>query len=242
MHNFVSQLNGQLEYQLQSMGKTITTYLLEGTPKGIQSIQISNRTIMAYIIPRSEIKKCHELEELHTPCLYILFGEDNEGKSKAYIGQAENFLERIIDHNRKKDFWDRAMVFVSQAGTINKGEVLYLEYLAIEQAKKADQYLLDENKQNPKAPTLQRHLKDSMEEFFEDVKFLAEFLGYFLFKVVDVEAEVKELFFLRNRGANLKGFYDENGFTVLKGSLLPKDSVPSLGNLIVKRKQFIQNN
>ncbi len=45
------------------MGKTITTHFLEGTPKGIQSVQISNKTIMGFVIPYAEIKKMQAFTE-----------------------------------------------------------------------------------------------------------------------------------------------------------------------------------
>ena len=210
------------------MGKTITTHFLEGTPKGIQSIQVSNKTIMAYIIPRAELKKCSTLTELRSPSLYVLFGEDIDNKSKAYIGESDNFLERVIDHNRKKEFWDKALVFTSMAGTLNKADIMYLEYVSLALAKDISNYDLSENKQNPKKPTLQRHSIDTMNDFFEDVKFITEFVGYPIFRVI--EKESVELFFTNSRKTNAKGFYDENGFTVLKGSKIAKDVVPSYNN------------
>lgn len=37
------------------MGKTITTYLIDGTPKGVQTVVISNRTLIVYNIPRTRL-------------------------------------------------------------------------------------------------------------------------------------------------------------------------------------------
>ena len=75
------------------MGKTITTYLIDGTPKGVQTVVISNRTMIAYNIPRTRIDILREDErkELRTPALYILIGEEESGNPKAYIGETENF-------------------------------------------------------------------------------------------------------------------------------------------------------
>lgn len=210
------------------MGKTITTHFLEGTPKGIQSIQLSNRTLIAYQIPRSELKKCNDITELGNSCLYILFGETQEGNPKAYIGETDNFLERVIDHNRKKDFWQKAFVFTTLSNTLNKADVLYLEFLALELAKKVENNNLSENKQQPKKPALQRHAIDTMNEFFNDVKFITEFGGYDIFKTIEKEPLL--LFYTNGRKSNAKGFYDENGFTVLKGSIIDATSVKSFVN------------
>lgn len=209
------------------MGKTITTHFLEGTPKGIQSVQISNKTIMGFVIPRAEIKKMQELEELAgSPSLYFLLGEDNNTQPQAYIGQTDDFLSRVIDHNQKKDFWNKALVFISQAGTLNKADVMYLEFLALQQAKDNGVYALNDNKQNPKEPKLQRHSKDTLNDFFTDVKFITEFLNYPLFKAQESQTEI-DYFYTTGRKCNAKGYYDENGFTVLKGSVIAQTEVHS---------------
>lgn len=152
-------------------GKTITTHFLEGTPKGIQSVQISNKAIMGFVIPRAEIKKMKNLEELAgSPSLYFLLGEHSDGTPQAYIGHSDDFLMRVIDHNQKKDFWNKALVFISQTGALNKADVMYLEFLALQQARDNAAYSLEDNKQTPKEQKLQRHAKDTLQDFFTDVK------------------------------------------------------------------------
>lgn len=222
------------------MGKTIITHFLEGTPKGIQSVQISNKTIMGFVIPRAEIKKMRDLDELAgSPSLYFLLGEDNNTQPQAYIGQSDDFLSRVIDHNQKKDFWNKALVFISQAGTLNKADVMYLEFLALQHAKANDVYRLGDNKQNPKEPKLQRHSKDTLNDFFTDVKFITEFLNYPLFKAQESQASI-DYFYTTGRKCNAKGHYDENGFTVLKGSIVAQNEVPSFGWTEKRHRLFEQ--
>ncbi len=212
------------------MGKTIITHLLEGTPKGIQSLQISNKTIMSFVIPRAELKKAKELEELKaSPCLYMLIEEGEVIKPKAYIGQTDDFIERINQHNQKKRFWDKALVFISQAGTLNKADVLYLEYLGLNQAREVDCYNTEENKQNPKHPKLQRHIIDTLNDFFKDVRFITEFAGYDIFKPNSNLNNKHEYFYTKGRKSDAKGYYSENGFTVLKGSKIASTVVKSFG-------------
>ena len=85
--------------------------------------------------------------------------------------------------------------------------------------------MLNENKQTPKAPNLPEYRKDDMEGFFEDVKFLTSFIGCNIFDVAKPKEE--HLFYTKGRGCDASGFYDANGFTVLKGSIIAKSSVPS---------------
>lgn len=218
------------------MGKTITTYLIDGDPKGARYVYISNKICKMVIIPRANLSIVNEREELQTPAFYILLGEDDATKPQAYVGETESFKERVKDHDYKKTFWQKALVFVSKDGAMTKADVQYLEYLAISEAKKAKLFSLDANKQSPKAPNLPEHQKDSMDEFFEDIKFLTSFIGCNIFDVI--KSKDKHLFFTTGKGCNARGFYDASGFTVLKGSILAEGEAPSFP-LKEKRTQFI---
>ena len=208
------------------MGKTITTYLIDGDPKGTQYVFISNKICQMYIIPRSNLAILNERSELWTPAFYILLGEDEATKPKAYIGETENFRERVKDHDSKKEFWQKALIFIAKDAAMTKSDVQYLEHKAIKEAKISNTFVLNENKQTPKAPNLPEYRKDDMDGFFEDVKFLTSFIGCNIFDVV--KPKEKHLFYTKGRGCEAKGFYDAKGFTVLKGSIIAKSSAPSL--------------
>lgn len=209
------------------MGKTVTTYLIDGDPKGTQYVFISNKICKMYVIPRSDTQILSEREELQKPAFYILLGENKEFKPQAYIGETENFKERVKDHDYKKDFWQKALVFISKDQDLTKADVQFLEYRAIELAKRLSIYNLTDNKQIPKCPNLPEYRRDSMEEFFEDVKFLSSFIGCSIFETITVK-DVQR-FYTKGRGCNASGVYKNGEFTVLKGSILSSDSVPSFG-------------
>ena len=208
------------------MGKTVTTYLIDSDPKGTQYAFISNKICQMFVIPRSNLAYLNEQEKLHKPAFYILIGEDEATKPQAYIGETENFKERVKDHDSKKAFWQKALVFVSKDEDMTKADVQYLEYRAIAEAKQSNSFVLNENKQIPKAPNLPEHQRDAMDEFFEDIKFLASFIGCVIFESSQPKEE--HLFYTKGRGCDAKGIYGSNGFTVLKGSVIAKTSVPSL--------------
>lgn len=207
------------------MGKTVTTYLIDGNPKGTQYSFISNKICLMFVIPRSNLAYLNEQEKLHKPAFYILIGEDEATKPQAYIGETENFKERVKDHDSKKAFWQKALVFVSKDEDMTKADVQYLEYRAIAEAQKSNSFVLNENKQIPKAPNLPEHQRDAMDEFFEDIKFLASFIGCSIFEISQPKKE--HLFYTKARGCNAKGFYNSLGFTVLKGSIIANNCVPS---------------
>lgn len=207
------------------MGKTVTTYLIDSDPKGTQYAFISNKICQMFVIPRSNLAYLNEQEKLHKPAFYILIGEDEATKPQAYIGETENFKERVKDHDSKKAFWQKALVFVSKDEDMTKADVQYLEYRAIAEAKQSNSFVLNENKQIPKAPNLPEHQRDAMDEFFEDIKFLASFMGCNIFDISQPKEE--HLFYTNGRGCRAKGFYSSSGFTVLKGSILANSCVPS---------------
>lgn len=207
------------------MGKTITTYLIDGNPQGVQYVTISNRTCKMFVIPRASLSSIKEREDLKQPALYILIGDNEEFTPMAYIGESENFFERIKNHDNKKGFWQKALVFIANDKAINKADIQYLEHLSVGLAKKAKRYSISDNKQIPKAPNLSEHQKDTIEDFFNDAKMLTSFIHCSIFEIA--EQKNNHLFYMKERGCDAKGFYDETGFTVLQGSILSKNTVPS---------------
>ena len=219
------------------MGKTVTTYLIDGDPKGTQYAFISNKICQMFVVPRSNLAYLNTQEKLQKPAFYILLGEDEATKPQAYIGETENFRERVKDHDSKKSFWQKALIFVSKDADMTKADVQYLEHRAIAEAKKANAFVLSDNKQTPKAPNLPEYQQDSMDEFFEDVKFLASFIGCNIFDISQPKTE--HIFYAKGRDYNAKGFYSSSGFTILKGSVVAKSMTPSF-NWKEKRTLMLQ--
>ncbi len=220
------------------MGKTVTTYLVDGDPKGTRYAFISNKICQMFVVPRSNLDYLDKQKKLHKPAFYILIGEDETAKPQAYIGETENFRERVKDHDQKKTFWQKALIFVSKDADMTKADVQYLEYLAVQQAKHINRYGLQENKQTPKEPNLPEYQKDAMDEFFEDIKFLTSFIGISIFETASVNQ--LPVFYFKRRGANARGVYDGNGFTVLRESVLSKDAVSSC-HTIERRDMIIKD-
>ena len=210
------------------MGKTVTTYLIDGDPKGTQYAFISNKICQMFVVPRSNLSYLNTQEKLQKPAFYILLGENEATKPQAYIGETENFRERVKDHDNKKSFWQKALIFVSKDADMTKADVQYLEHKAIAEAKKANTFVLSDNKQTPKAPNLPEYRQDSMDEFIDDAKFLASFIGCNIFEISQPKA-TENLFYIKGRGCEAKGFYSSNGFTVQKGSVIAPTVVPSFG-------------
>lgn len=222
------------------MGKTITTYLMTGDPKGAQYVLTSNRVCKMIMIPRSELSTVYEREELKTPSFYILLGQDEDANPMAYIGQTEYFTERVRQHDNKKKFWNKAIIFISIGGAMTKADVEYLEYKGYRLANKVKRYNLTENKQEPKKPHLPEHQQDAMDDYFEDCKFLTSFIGCNLFEEEKKEDATGQLtFYLTRKNCNAKGVYTSEGMTVLRDSHVVKECSPSYKNRS-KREEWLK--
>lgn len=93
-------------------GKSINLYLMDGDPNGRAKCTLANWTGVAYKIPRIDIDKCKDREDLKQGGVYFLFGtSDTTGKNVVYIGQAgarkngEGILNRLQEHRQKRAFF-----------------------------------------------------------------------------------------------------------------------------------------
>lgn len=172
---------------------TVYTKLLDKTLAGARIIDMgSTRTCQLYVIPREKLQNVSNENLLHQYCFYILLGQAMDGILKAYIGQSNDFLRRVKDHQNKKDFWNTALVFVSKANEVYASEVLFLEYLGIKKALEKGVYSLDENKQIPQKPSIAADKENDMELFFDEIMFLTKFYGCNIFESQEEDMQTKD--------------------------------------------------
>ena len=112
---------------------TIHTELLDGKLDGARNIYMgANSTCHLYVIPREEITLANTISDISgQPAFYILLSSPDTNKPQAYIGQTTDFANRKNDHVQKKDFWNIALVFISDNHKIYGDDVKYLEYLML---------------------------------------------------------------------------------------------------------------
>lgn len=162
------------------MAKTIHTVLYDDVLDGSRIITMDNCVCQLYDIKREYDAIIREAkEDLSKPALYILL---NRSERKAYIGQTDDFLQRITSHYAKKGFWDEALAFMANDNSLTTTEVRYLESLSYEIARNANSYDLSENTQVPKKPFVQKIQEYKIKDFFKYVVFLTKFVRCDLFE------------------------------------------------------------
>ena len=215
-----------------SYGRTIRIYLADGSPTGIRHAELVNWTGQGIVCPRARIGELAAWDESRKPGVYILFGDDPAGmKPLAYIGEAENVLDRLQSHIRNKDFWDRVILFTSKDANLTKAHVKYLESRFIELASEAGRVRL-ENSTSPVRPSLPRPDRDAMEEFIESARILLGALGSSILQPLPTNpdmgtpsaekagplASVKLFFRMPKTGVDAQGAATDEGFVVFAGS------------------------
>lgn len=211
---------------------TIHTELIDGSLTGARNIYMgANSTCHLYVIPREEINLANNIQDIAgQPAFYILLGKSDNGEPQAYIGQTTDFANRKNDHVQKKDFWEKALVFISDNHKIYGDDVKYLEYLGIEAAQSVSSYSLL-NGANPRKPSIAPFRVNDMEVFFRDIQLLTRFYGCGIFDERESAPQITKLFYIHatDRPAEGVGFYDESlqQFVLKKGSTLASVVVSS---------------
>lgn len=195
-----------------SSPRLIQTYLTDGTLEGIRVVDPEG-DIEAYIIPRLKLGEVKHEDKLNQPALYILLNaEDN----RAYIGESENFLARASQHLKSKDWWTLAVAIVHKTNDLEKGDVKYLESLAIERARSGSVSV--DNSTVPLRNNIQRFKIHKLDRILDDTQLVLTSLGYDVLPSSIQKEGGDNLWYLLARGTKAIGEYRGDQFVVLAGS------------------------
>lgn len=208
--------------------KTIQIFLPGGDPRGIRIAEITTRIVQVIEVPRSLLQDFLKMDESDQVSLYFLFGDAGDGSEpRVYIGQTGDLRARLVSHNQKKDFWQRALVLISRTNSLTQTHGLFLEWHSLQAARKAGRYA-DENGNSGSKPHTPAPLQADCLEIFDTGRTLLATLGYPVFEPVAspvASVQSDEVFYCKSAGIDGRGLYTPEGFVVLKGSVGRKDNV-----------------
>lgn len=200
--------------------RLLQTYLTDGTLEGIRVVDPEG-DIEAYVIPRLKLAEARSEEKLAQPALYILLNaEDN----KAYIGESESFYTRVGQHLKNKDWWTLAVAVVSKNNDLEKGDVKYLESLAVERARGGSATI--ENSTIPPRNNIQRFKVHKLDKILDDTQLVLTSLGYDIFTSKS-QAANETIWYCKTKLTDAKAVFRGEKFVVLAGSLIDKSHTPS---------------
>ena len=211
--------------------KTIQIFLPDGNPRGIKIAEITSRTVQATLIPRSKIDEASKRSELSGVGIYYLFGENEEGaKPLVYVGESEDCLSRIRQHNRERDFWQTAVAITSKTSYFTKTHVKFLEAHSAEKVADAGRFQL-ENNTSPVKPHASESVQADLIDIFETIRLLISTFGYSVFEEASKSAS-QELLICKGKKAFANAEYTEEGIVVFEGSTANIEESSSAGNWV----------
>lgn len=196
--------------------KTMTTQFIDGEPNGIRICRCTLSTMTTAFVPRSLLSRAKQLEDLPARGIYYLINDEAGTISRLYVGQTQQGILRLDDHNAKKDFWNKAILFLSDdTQSFSLDNMSALEKFAIDQATASKRYSV-ENKVDPRYE-INQYQKPTIEQIYEEIAFVMGTFGYQIEDRDDTLADFK-LFYTSRRGIRARGIYRGDQFDVLDGS------------------------
>ena len=208
-----------------------------GEPEGIRIYMRHLSTIKAFVVPRLYLAEAKKLTGVDNPGVYFLINDETGSLSKIYIGQTRNGITRLDDHNSKKDFWNKAILFLADSQHFTLNIISGLEKYAIQKAIDANRYQVD-NKAVPKYQISEYDLPQ-VEEIYEEIEFIMGTLG---FRMNDSSAQSnQEIFTTSRRGVVAKGVYSGESFDVLPGSEIDLTKAVNIESYNAKRQECLKD-
>lgn len=222
------------------ISKKLETIYHNGQPDGIRSIRRSLSTMTTYVIPRPLLSEAKNITGINRHGIYYLINESEDNRiAQIYIGQTRNGILRLDDHNRSKDFWNKAIMFLAESKTFTLDMISGLEKYAIIKAQESKRYTV-ENSVVPKYEIDEYDLA-TVEEVYDEIQFIMATLGYKMNDAKAVQSEETVLHTTRN-GIEAFGVYDGERFEVLEGSRIGRTEYKSLSPVIASQRRSALKN
>jgi len=218
-----------------SKSKRLEVIFHNGEPEGIRTYMRHLSTIKTYVVPRQYLADAKSLTGVNNPGVYFLVNDEAGSLTKLYIGQTRNGITRLDDHNAKKDFWNKAILFLGDGDHFTLNILSGLEKYAIQKALDANRYDVD-NKAVPKYKISEYDLP-IVEEIYEEIEFIMATLGYRM-NISTIQSNQK-VFATSRRGIVAYGTYSGESFELLVDSEIDFSRSVNLESYNEKRKAFL---
>ena len=173
---------------------------------------------MTVVVPREDLAEAKSLPNIPQRGVYYLLDEDHGNVSRVYAGQTTQGIARLDAHKAKKEFWNKAVMFLDDDQNISRDALDVLEAKAIDYVRTHGSYETD-NAATPK-PYVDPYKEEAVERLHDRILFRMAALGYDLDRVDQGPAGAPAVFHTKKNGIRGAGRYDKatGHFTVLAGS------------------------
>ncbi|HIT45187.1 MAG TPA: GIY-YIG nuclease family protein [Candidatus Aphodovivens excrementavium] len=208
---------------------TMNIQLINRDPDGIRICRVEGESLVAVVVPREKLPEARRLPDLPYRGIYYLLDEDHGVLSRVYAGQTTQGLVRLEAHKAKKEFWNKAIMFLDDDNNIDRDSLDMLEAVAIDYVRNHGSYETD-NSATPN-PRNNPYKEQRVATLHRNILFRMEALGYDLNRKYAGPANSVPVFHTRRNGIRAMGRYDKTTgqFCVLAGSEIALD-IPIIKN------------
>ena len=210
------------------LGTSIRIFLADGLADGVWVVEKSNWTGKALMAPRTRYPRLRARPDLDGPGVYLLVGPTESGlpPSRVYIGETDDLPDRLDNHNKNKDFWNRAIVFTSKDENLNKAHIRFLEARLLGLASSAKRAEIDNVKAGSLPPLSEADTAEA-EAFLAEMLLIYPVLGVQVFQRAEQQPSSSVRLHLNGMDTKAEGTETADGFVVHAGSLGRAAAVPS---------------
>lgn len=209
---------------------SLRIFVADGDPDGLRIVERSNWVGKALMFPKTIFPTIKNRSEFSQTGVYLLLGtRDGSDDEQIYIGQGDPVKARLEDHYLNKDFWNRAVFFISNGTPLNKAHVQFLESRLITLADEAKRSSL-ENKTMEAEPNLSEADRAEMVVFLDHLLGMIPVLGINAFeqpKRRNNDNTQDDTLYVDAKGIKASGYESPQGMIVIKGSSAVLQEIPS---------------
>ena len=187
--------------------KTLTIQLIDAQPDRIRICRIDGESLVTVVVPREDLAEAKSLPNIPQRGVYYLLDEDHGNVSRVYAGQTTQGIARLDAHKAKKEFWNKAVMFLDDDQNISKDALDVLEAKAIDYVRTHGSYETD-NSATPK-PYVDPYKEEAVERLHDRILFRMAALGYDLDRVDQGPAGAPAVFHTKKNGIRGAGRYDK---------------------------------
>jgi len=210
-------------------GVTIRIFLVVGTPQGLRVVDRAGWTGTCLAFARAGYEGARQRPEVRHTGVYVLIGQDENERTRLYVGEGDDVRVRLDSHHREKDFWTHGYVLTAKDDSLNKAHVRWLEARLLQIAVEAGVTVLD-NGTAPQLPYLSEPDQADMEHYLENALTLLPLVGVTQFAILEAPSASPATavavapvegttYTLHTVLTEATGRDDPRGFTVLEGAL-----------------------
>ncbi|MFL0204981.1 GIY-YIG nuclease family protein [Tenacibaculum maritimum] len=224
---------------MTTKGKTVKLFFEEGNHHGIIQAEMINWTGYIIVAPRTALSELYKMNDIDKAGIYFLVSDEEK---KVYVGETMNGINRLKDHDDKKDFWDKLILVQTKDFNLTKTHCSYLEHRCAQLIEKTFYSLENKKSLNDYTGILPRPDISDMEVFLENLSFMLPATGVTVLQPIITKQSTSKpiaVFEMKSKYVNAEAYIQDDLFVIKKGSTGKEKNSPSLYDTIREKRNTL---